>query len=202
MFSRTEETMKTIESLSKQSKRISEIVKMIQNISTQTDILAINATIEAAHAGSAGKGFAVVSEEIGSLSDQTKSSAAEISRIIAQFTKDISATVSAMEQNFALTRQSMENMELIKSSADKLSRSNSEISENMGCITEIISHVAQSSDQVTNRLADVSENISNNYTAVISVSETIGQNSRDIESLSNLVKDIRLLSEQLSELAG
>ncbi|MCM1488770.1 MAG: methyl-accepting chemotaxis protein, partial [Firmicutes bacterium] len=112
MFSRTEETMKTIESLSKQSKRISEIVKMIQNISTQTDILAINATIEAAHAGSAGKGFAVVSEEIGSLSDQTKSSAAEISRIIAQFTKDISATVSAMEQNFALTRQSMENMEL------------------------------------------------------------------------------------------
>lgn len=201
IFSRTESTLKIIEELSKQSKRISEVVKMIEDISMQTDILAINASIEAAHAGASGKGFAVVSEEIGVLSARTKSSVGEISTIISQFKRDIAEAVSSMEQNFALTREGMENMKLIKSSAENISRSNGEISENVGYITDLISRVAESSDKVTGRLADVSENISNNYTAVLSVSETILQNSKDIETLSGLVKSIRELSEQLNALA-
>ena len=201
IFSRTDESLKIIKSLSVQSKRISEIVEMIEDISIQTDILAINASIEAAHAGEAGRGFSVVSEEIGVLSARTKNSAGEITSIISQFTTDIASAVSSMEQNFTLTREGMENMELIKGSADKLSRSNREISENVGYITELISQVARSGDEVTNRLADVSENISSNYAAVLSVSETIRQNSKDIESLSTMVKSIRELSEQLNALA-
>lgn len=201
IFDRTDESLKIIESLSEQSKRISAIVKMIEDISTQTDILAINASIEAAHAGDAGRGFSVVSDEIGILSARTKNSAGEINKIISQFTKDIALAVSSMEQNFTLTREGMENMELIKGSAEKLSRSNSEISENVGYITELISKVAESGDEITSRLADVTENISGNYTAVLSVSEIIGQNSRDIESLSGMVKSIRELSEQLNALA-
>lgn len=201
IFDRTDESLKIIESLSEQSKRISAIVKMIEDISTQTDILAINASIEAAHAGEAGKGFSVVSDEIGVLSARTKNSAGEINKIISQFTKDIATAVSSMEQNFTLTRDGMENMALIKGSAEKLSRSNSEISENVGYITELISKVAESGDEITSRLADVTENISGNYTSVLSVSEIIGQNSRDIESLSGMVKSIRELSEQLNALA-
>lgn len=200
IFSRTENTLKIIKELSKQSKRISEVVKMIEDISMQTDILAINAAIEAAHAGAAGKGFAVVSEEIGILSARTKSSAGEISTIISQFTKDFSEAVSSMEQNYTLTLEGMDNMKLIKRLAENLSSSNGEISENVGYITDLISQVAESSDRVTGRLADVSENISNNHTAVLSVSETIMQNSRDIETLSRLVKSIRELSEQLNAL--
>ncbi|MDE6724133.1 MAG: hypothetical protein K2J79_00865, partial [Ruminiclostridium sp.] len=103
IFDRTENTLKIIKELSKQSKRISEVVKMIEDISMQTDILAINAAIEAAHAGAAGKGFAVVSEEIGILSDRTKSSAGEIGTIISQFTNEFDEAVSSMEQNFTLT---------------------------------------------------------------------------------------------------
>lgn len=202
IFNRTDESLKIIESISEQSKRISEIVEMIESISVQTDILAINASIEAAHAGEAGKGFAVVSNEIGILSAKTKDSANEINAIITQFTAQIAAAVSSMKQNFTLTGEGMKNMTLIKNSAEKLSRSNSEISENIGYITELISQVAKSGDEVTNRLSDVAENISNNYTAVLSVSETIGQNSKDIESLSTMVKNIRELSEQLNTLAS
>ncbi len=201
IFSRTENTLKIIKELSKQSKRISEVVKMIEDISMQTDILAINAAIEAAHAGAAGKSFAVVSEEIGILSARTKSSAGEISTIISQFTNEFAEAVSSMEQNFTLTIDGMENMKHVKSLAENLSSSNSEISENVGYITDLISQVAESSDKVTGRLADVSENISNNYTAVLSVSETIMQNSRNIEAMSRLVKSIRELSEQLNALA-
>ncbi|MDE6727467.1 MAG: hypothetical protein K2J80_05955 [Oscillospiraceae bacterium] len=71
-----------------------------------------------------------------------------------------------MEQNFTLTREGMENMELIKASAEKLRSSNSEISRNVGHIAEVISSVAKSGDEVTSRLTGVSENIVNNYAAV------------------------------------
>ncbi|MDE6727468.1 MAG: hypothetical protein K2J80_05960, partial [Oscillospiraceae bacterium] len=74
IYSRTDDSMKIISELSAQSKRISEIVKMIEDISLQTDILAINASIEEAHAGEAGAGFSIVSAEIGTLSARTKSS--------------------------------------------------------------------------------------------------------------------------------
>lgn len=201
IYSHTDDSMKIISELSDQSKRISEIVKMIEDISKQTDILAINASIEAAHAGQAGKGFAIVSQQMGVLSAQTKSSAQEIGKIITTFTKNINDTVSTMEQNFTLTREGMENMELIKSSADKLSSSNSEISQNMGHIAEVISQVAKSGDEVTSKLTEVSQNIENNSIAVSSVSETIHKNSDNIEMLGKMVKDIRQMSEQLDTMA-
>lgn len=201
IYSRTDDSMKIISELSEQSKRISEIVKMIEDISQQTDILAINASIEAAHAGEAGKGFSIVSGEMGTLSARTKSSAQEIGSIIAVFTENIKAAVAAMEQNFTLTREGMENMALIKASAEKLGSSNSEISQNVGHIAEVISSVAKSGDEVTSRLAGVSENIVNNYAAVSSVSEIIRKNSESMETLSAMVKDIREMSEQLDTLA-
>ncbi len=200
IYAHTDDSMKIISELSEQSKRIAKIVEMIDDISLQTDVLSINAQIEAAHAGKAGAGFAVVSQEIGTLSVRTKSSAKDIGDIISLFMKNINAAVSAMEQNSALTREGMENMKLMKASADKISSSNSEISKNVGHITEVISWVAKSGNEVTDRLSGVSENIENNYAAVSSVSETIRQNSEDIETLGKMVKDIREMSEQLDML--
>lgn len=201
IYSRTNDAMKIISGLSEHSKRITEIAKMIEDISRQTDILAINASIEAAHAGEAGKGFSVVSEEIGTLSARTKSSVQEIGNITKVFTQNITDAVSVMEQNFTLTREGMENMGLIKISAEKLKSSNSEITQNIGNIADAISNVAKSGDEVTSRLADVSENIVNNYSAVSSVSETIRNNNESMETLCRMVKDIRELSEQLNTLA-
>lgn len=105
---------------------------MINEISLQTDFLSISAQIEAAHAGEAGAGFTIVSQEIGTLSVQTKSSAKDIEAIISLFMKNIASAVSAMEQNSALMREGMENMKLMKASADKISSSNCEISQNVG----------------------------------------------------------------------
>lgn len=201
IYTQTDDSMKIIAELSGQSKRISEIVHMIEDISRQTDILAINASIEAAHAGEAGKGFSIVSAEMGTLSARTKGSAQEIGDILALFTRNITAAVAAMEQNFTLTREGMDKMERIKASAEKISSSNGEISRNVGHIARVISNVAKSGDEVTARLTGVSENIVNNFVAVSSVSETVRKNSESMETLSAMVKDIRELSEQLETLA-
>ena len=200
IYGHTDESMKIITGLSEQSKRILDVASMIEDISRQTDILAINASIEAAHAGEAGKGFSIVSEEIGTLSARTKSSAQEISSIISSFTHNITDAVSSMEQTFTITREGMANMELIKASAEKLDQSNSEISQNVGQIAVLISNVARSGDEVTGRLKEVSENIESNCSAVSSVSETIRQNSESMATMSSMVKNIREMSEQLESL--
>lgn len=201
IYNHTDETMKTISELSKQSKRISEMVKVIEDISMQTDILAINASIEAAHAGAMGAGFSIVAQDIGTLSSKTKSSAQEIGKIVSQFMKELKTAVSSMEQNFTLTREGTENMRMIKESAEKLSSSNSEISDNVGHIAEVISRVAKSGSEVTDRLTDISENMTRNYAAVSSVSETIRNTGKSIETMGGMVKSIKEMSEQLSSFA-
>lgn len=201
IYNHTDETMKTISELSKQSKRISEMVKVIEDISMQTDILAINASIEAAHAGAMGAGFSIVAQDIGTLSSKTKSSAQEIGKIVSQFMKELKTAVSSMEQNFTLTREGTENMRMIKESAEKLSSSNSEISDNVGHIAEVISSVAKSGSEVTDRLTDISENMTRNYAAVSSVSETIRSTGKSIETMGGMVKSIKEMSEQLSSFA-
>ncbi|MCH5201353.1 MAG: hypothetical protein J1F60_10380, partial [Oscillospiraceae bacterium] len=197
IYACTDESMRIISGLAKQSKQISDIAKTIEDISQNTDILAINASIEAAHAGEAGKGFAIVAGEVATLSAKTKSAAQQISSIIALFTQNIKDAVSSMEQNFTLTQDGMDNMSLIKESAEKLGQSNSEISKNVGHIAELISNVAKNGDEVTNRLNGVSQNITNNYASISSVSETIRKNSESIAMMSSMVKDIREMSEQL-----
>ncbi|MCX6690488.1 MAG: methyl-accepting chemotaxis protein [Methanoregula sp.] len=86
-------SVSSIESLSKSSEQIQEIVDLIRDIATQTNILAINAAIEAVRAGKHGKGFAVVAEEVKTLSADSKTQAKQISNLVKSLQKEVEHTV-------------------------------------------------------------------------------------------------------------
>ncbi|MBP1559731.1 MAG: hypothetical protein J6C96_00590 [Oscillospiraceae bacterium] len=197
----TDECKEIISKLSEQSNKIVEIADVITDISMQTNILALNASVEAAHAGEQGKGFAVVAAEIKKLSEQTKEAAADISGIIEDVTANISETVSAMEKNARLTREGMTHMEHVKKSADKISTSNSEISSNIGSMNTVIMDVSESGKSVSERLISVSDNITNNCAAVEHVTAAIEENSAGTENLNSMVKNIKVMSEEIRNLA-
>lgn len=196
----TDESKAIISKLSEQSKKIVEIAEVISDISMQTNILALNASVEAAHAGEHGRGFAVVAGEIKKLSEQTKSAASEIGDIIADVTHNISGTVEAMENNAVLTREGMNSMEEMKASAEHLSHSNSEISSNIADMNAVIKNVANSGQNVSGKLVSVSGNIANNCGAVQHVAAAIQENSAGTENLGFMVKNIRQMAGELEQL--
>ena len=197
----TNESKEIISRLSEQSKKIVEIARVITDISMQTNILALNASVEAAHAGEHGKGFAVVASEIKKLSDQTNSAADDISEIIEQVTANISNTVAAMEKNAALTVEGMNSMEQMKASAELINASNSEISQNISDINQVIETVAQSGAGVSRTLESISGNIENNCGAVQQVAAATRENSAGTETLGVMVKDIKAMAEELETLS-
>lgn len=89
----------SLQQLESRSNEIGGIVTTIKEISNQTNLLALNAAIEAARAGSYGKGFAVVADEVRNLAEETKQAAEQIAGLIHTMQKDISLTVSSMEEN-------------------------------------------------------------------------------------------------------
>lgn len=196
----TDESKELISRLSEQSEQIVKIAKVITDISMQTNILAINASIEASRAGASGKGFSVVASEIKKLSEQTKTAAAEIGVIIEQVTDNISGTVEAMEKNSRLTREGMQSMEQVRLSAEQISRSNSEISSHIADMNNIIGSVAENGENVSRKLVSVSGNIENNCGAVQQVTAAIEENSAGTETLGDMVKNIKIMAEELERL--
>ncbi len=194
------DSREVIARLSEQSKQIVDIAKVITGISSQTNILAINASIEASRAGEAGKGFSVVAGEIKSLSEKTKTAAAEIGVIIGKVTEGINATVSAMENNSELTQQGLDSMNQMKLSAEQLSQSNADISSNITEMNKVIGSVAASGGMVSDKLVNVSGNIENNCGSVQQVASAIEENSAGTEKLGYLVKDIKTMAEELERL--
>jgi methyl-accepting chemotaxis protein len=91
------EASAVVAELGKSSARISEVLKSISQIAWQTKLLALNAKIEASHAGAAGRGFAIVAQEVNHLAQQTEADAAKISREIAEMRKQVQSTTTVIE---------------------------------------------------------------------------------------------------------
>ena len=197
----TDESKAIIAQLSQQSERIVQIAKVITSISQQTNLLAVNASIEASRAGAAGKSFAVVAQEIKKLSEQTNVATEEIGGIIDQVTGNITATVAAMEKNAALTRDGMESMEQVKRSAEHISASNTEIARNITAMNSVIGDVTESGEDVSHKLVDVSGNVRNNCGAVQHVAAAIEENSAGTANLGVMVKSIKIMAEELETLS-
>jgi methyl-accepting chemotaxis protein len=94
----TNATIKDIEELESESKAITDIITVLNDIAGQTNLLSLNASIEAARAGDAGRGFSVVADEIRKLSDKSVIAAAEIEGIIDRIVKKTQSTVKTVNQ--------------------------------------------------------------------------------------------------------
>ncbi|PKA72703.1 methyl-accepting chemotaxis protein [Pseudomonas baetica] len=116
-----------VENMQQDAQRITEILGVIGAIAGQTNLLALNAAIEAARAGEQGRGFAVVADEVRALAARTQASTSEINEMLSRLTQGVSSSVSAMENTQASCQ----------SAADATARVNSGLDEMAGSVSHI-----------------------------------------------------------------
>jgi methyl-accepting chemotaxis protein len=141
-----------IESLATHTKSIGSILDVIRAISEQTNLLALNAAIEAARAGEAGRGFAVVADEVRNLASRTAASTNEVQTMIDKLQAESGRAVEAMAQSRTRSREGV-------AAVDEASQSLSGINEQIGMISDMNIQVAAATEEQSTVVEDINRNV-------------------------------------------
>ena len=177
------ETSKKVKRLGESSQQISKAVSLIHQISMQTNLLAINAGIEATRAGEGGQGFAVVAEEVGELASRSASATKEIEQVVNAIQQETNEVVKAMERS---TAEVVLGTRLVQ-----------DAKHNLGHLLQVsqkMDRLVQSVSETTVSQAEVSETVTQLMQDIVLVSERTSESSQQISaSLHHTVQVARSL---------
>ena len=190
-------TAKMIHALGQKSRQIGQIVEAITNIAGQTNLLALNAAIEAARAGEQGRGFAVVADEVRKLAEQSGEAAKEIAQIIGAIQSETVQTVSAMDKS---NRQVAQGVEVVASSGEAFNEIYSSIKEMRAEVLEIVALMErqqQSSAEVERSFGGIADSARMNAASSQQVAAASEEQSAAVHDIVQAVNNVAQMAESL-----
>ncbi len=178
-----QDTSKHIKRLGESSLQISEITDLIDNITQQTHILAINAAIQAANAGDAGRGFSVIAQEIQNLAEKSGQATQQISQLINNIQDDVQKSGSAMEHSIQGVVEGSQMTDAMDNALIKIQETNQRLVQGM----EIFSNDMSQESYTANY---VSENIKQLLQLTEQTLQGTTQTSESVKTLSNVMKKL------------
>ncbi len=178
----------TVEALGKSSDAIGEIIQVIDDIADQTNLLALNAAIEAARAGEQGRGFAVVADEVRKLAERTTKATKEIAGMIKQIQRVTTEAVDSMKQGKIEVDKG-------KSLADNAGEVLREIISEAEKVTDVAALVAAASEEQSAAAEQISKNIE-------SISAVTQESASGSQQIAKSAEDLNNLTQKLEELIG
>ena len=191
----TERFITTLQSLTKNISRVTDITALIDGIANQTNLLALNASIEAARAGEAGKGFAVVAEEIRKLADECKKSADSISYIVGEVVVEAESVVG---DGAYLDKEMQGQKEIINNTLEtytQITKDIEQVAEHMA----VIAQLTQEIEQDKNNIIDKVENSAALGEEISATTQEVAASTRDMLDSAERVKETSSVLGKMTE---
>lgn len=192
-------SVRDVQHLRQESRKINELVSVIQEISKHTNLLALNATIEAARAGEHGKGFAVVANEVRKLAEGVAESVNDITGIVTSIQEETSRVTTNLEEGYKEVEKGMENISETRETFNDIAASVSEMVKNIEEATKNLDDIAKETVEMSKMIEDVAAISEESAAGIEEVTASVEQSSRALEEITENADDLVEMAKELQK---
>lgn len=188
--------------LGQRSQEVEEIVSVIRGIAGQTNLLALNAAIEAARAGEHGRGFAVVADEVRKLAEESSQSAQQISDMVQSIQADTEAAVASMNGTTAEVRKGMNTVAEAGKSFEQIQRAVGDVNGQVQEVSAAVQQISAETEQVVQSIATIDEIAASTASGTQNVAAAAQEQLASMEEITSSAMSLSKMAEELQALVG